>query len=197
MEDLHFALASNPDVPKLELGQHWQSQPDPGLEQTFVRVAWAEDSLLVSATLHDVDIFNAARTLNERTWLLGDTFEMFFKDSETDHYVEFHVTPRNVRLQLIIPGEGLVSSAVQLWDPDLITSHAWREATPSCWFVTAKIPAKAVAMGQPSLAGRQWKFSFCRYDYFRGSPHPILSSSSPLSLPAFHRIGEWETMEFA
>jgi hypothetical protein len=62
--------------------------------------------------------------------------------------------------------------------------------------VLTEIPA-AVAVDAPTaLPDQTWHFSFCRYDYTRGSSHPIISSTSALTQPDFHRLAEWGTLKF-
>src|SRR5204863_1077141 len=83
--------------------QAWLEAEETGFLPATVRVGWRENSLLVFAELTDADVFNGATKLNERTWELGDVFEMFLRSSNGQSYVEFHVTPNNQRLQLRYP----------------------------------------------------------------------------------------------
>jgi hypothetical protein len=45
------------------------------------------------------------------------------------------------------------------------------------------------------LAGQIWQISFGRYDYDM-SGAPVLSSTSPITQPSYHRRHEWREIEF-
>jgi len=59
-----------------------------------------------------------------------------------------------------------------------------------------EIPAASVLDRLCPLPGSQWHFSFCRYDYTRGRPEPVISSTSALAQPDFHRLAEWGNLKF-
>jgi hypothetical protein len=119
------------------------------------------------------------------------------------HYVEFHVTPNNYRLQLRIPDTATLrrAQAANAFDelllPDgVFRSRTWTQAEKRKWFVYAVIPAAAVYGADQPLDGRRWRFSFSRYDYIGGRPEPIISSTSPHAMADFHRRQEWGTLLF-
>jgi hypothetical protein len=185
------------------MGQAWQPALSPDFAPAEVRTGWREDALLVFAALTDRDIHTAATQLNERMWELGDTFEMFLRPADREEYVEFHVTPNNQRLQLRIPNTAAFRRAQAenvlapfLMPEPVFYSTVWAPPRQGQWFVLAEIPASVVC-GAPMLTpGREWLFSFCRYDFTRGAAEPVISSTSPHARADFHRQEEWGVLRF-
>jgi hypothetical protein len=62
--------------------------------------------------------------------------------------------------------------------------------------VLALIPVASVCEHVRPLAGSEWRFSFSRYDYTRGTDAPVISSTSPHAEPSFHRLQEWGMIRF-
>lgn len=188
------------------LSHHW---PGGGHRQAAqVWLGHDEEALHVLARLPDVSICSLATGPNQRMWMLGDTFEMFFQavgqtasGDPIEAYVELHVTPNNHRLQLRFPSERAFREDCSeaafhryvLPDP-MFESQAHIER--GGWTVFAKIPGEFVA-GRPGLlSGQRWRFSFCRYDYDEVPGEPSLSSSSAYKELDFHRLGDWGVLEF-
>jgi len=167
------------------LGQAWLPAPDARLRETEVLVRFAGGALHVSAEMRDDDVFNDATQHNQRTWELGDVFEIFARRDDEERYVEVHVTPDNVRLHLRFDDFGhaarIASIAEVAADPEAIVSTAVR--TPHGWRAGAVVPVVAAP-------GDRLRVSFCRYDATRGQ-ETILSSSSPHPVLSFHRPWEW------
>lgn len=183
------------------LRQAWLVEPEPDFTTAVVRTGWRRNSLLVFAELEDADIFTRATGHNQRMWELGDVLEIFLAPENSASYVEFHVTPNNLRLQLRLPDTATLrrAQAENLFDhlllPDgVFHSHAWTQPENKKWFVYAEIPSASVCSADHQLAGTQWRFSFSRYDYIRGRQEPMISSSSPHAQPDFHRREEWGTL---
>lgn len=180
-------LALGPEVPVwFTLGQAWRAEPEALLRATRVAVTFRTGALHVEADLDDTDVWSAATAHNQRTWELGDVFEIFARRADEAGYVEVHVTPDNVKLHLRFDDheqhrriDGIAAVAR---DPAAIESSARRTATG--WRATAVVPLAA-------RAGDVIFVSFCRYDATRGKPEPVLSSSSPHPVLAFHRPWEW------
>lgn len=167
------------------LGQPWNESPDPALRETRVAVTFRDGALHVVAELDDEDVFNDATAHNQRTWETGDAFEIFARRDDEERYVEVHVTPDNIRLHLRFDDYGhtarIQDIAEVAADPELIESSATRTATG--WRATARVPLDAAP-------GDLLRLSFCRYDATRGRD-PVLSTSSPHPVVAFHRPQEW------
>ncbi|MEZ5965598.1 MAG: hypothetical protein R3F56_17320 [Planctomycetota bacterium] len=167
------------------LGQSWRETAESGLRATRVHASYGEGILHVVADMDDEEVFNDASAHNQRTWELGDVFEIFARPSGSDAYREVHVTPDNVRLHLCFDDFGQAARIGGIEDvaadPDAIVSRAGR--TPNGWSVTAHVPLAAGADGHVFV-------SFCRYDAARGRA-PILSSSSLHPVLSFHRPWEW------
>ena len=200
LEAVRAAFASAEDC---DLRQAWRTEPEPDFAPATVRIGWRGDSLLVFAELDDADIYTRADAPNQQTWELGDVLEMFLSPADAPGYVEFHVTPNNLRLQLRLPDTPALRRAqaanafADLILPDgVFCSRAWTEPDNRKWFVYAEIPALAVVGAVRPLVGSRWRFSFSRYDYVRGRSEPLISSSSPHAQPDFHRRQEWGTMVF-
>lgn len=178
--------------------QAWRDVVEPDFAPGTVRVGWRGESVLVFAELTDEDIFSAATDLNQKTWLLGDTFEIFLQPPGGRAYVELHVTPNNQRLQLRYDDAAARNGA---WEHALVGGKMFRSTTwvwPEVerWFVYVEIPFGEVSGGTLPEAGSRWRFSFSRYDYRRGRVEPVLSSTSAHAEPDFHRQHEWGGLYF-
>jgi glucosamine-6-phosphate deaminase len=183
------------------LRQTWLPTHEGDFAPATVRTGWRDDSLLVLAELTDRDIFSQATGLNQRCWELGDSFEIFLRDETRDGYLELQVTPNNQRLQLRYAGREALERARATGDfgdalisGDAFRSKVWIE--PDRWVVLAEIPSALVCGAPVPLAGRQWRFSFSRYDYTRGRVEPVISSTSPHPQADFHRLQDWGFLRF-
>jgi len=167
------------------LGQPWLPTPEPAFRATRVAVRFAGGVLHVDADMDDDDVFNDATRHNERTWELGDVFEVFARRDDEERYVEVHVTPDNVRLHLRFADFAHVHRIASIdevaADPLAIETAA--ERTVRGWRARVALPL-------PAAPGDVVRVSFCRYDATRGRP-PVISSSSPHPEPSFHRPREW------
>jgi len=135
--------------------------------------------------------------------MLGDTFEIFLRPEGQVGYVEFHVAPNNQRLQLRFAGPEALervrqtgSIASVLVSGPAFTSATWVQPELKRWIVFAEIPVRSVCENPGSMADSQWHFSFGRYDFTRGRPKPVISSTSAHRKPSFHRQEEWGVMQF-
>jgi hypothetical protein len=190
-ENRDSLLAAFAGISPIEMGQAWLAAPDPDFLAAEVRVGRRGNSLIVSATMPDLDIFTKTTDANQRTWELGDVFEMFLKPEGEVFYRELHITPANTRTQLAIAAEGATGEFL----PDgIFASHVWIES--GHWQVFAAIPSEVVTGREEISPGEKWRFSFCRYDAFQDGRQPILSSTSPHPVPKFHRPAEWGVMVF-
>ena len=175
----------------IALGQSWVTEPEPDFLPAEVRVGRSASQVLVLATIPDWDIFTLATEPNQKTWELGDVFEIFLKPENETNYREFHVTPANIRTQLGFSTEG---AAPEFLPDGIFESRVWIES--SRWIVLASIPCAAVTNRTKMDSGERWRFSFCRYDAFQDGRKPVLSSTSPHPVPKFHRPVEWGVMVF-
>ena len=189
--------------PVCALGQAWRPVPEKDWAPGWVRMGWRDGSLRLLAQLEDADIHSEALAHNQRMWELGDVLEIFLQPVPRPDYVELHVTPHNQRLQLRFPGVEAVRQAQAADDfnrwllPDgVFFSRTWIQAAHGRWWVYARIPAAAVCGAPQPLPDTRWRFCFGRYDYTRGRPKPVLSSSSALDQPKFHLPELWGTLEF-
>jgi hypothetical protein len=173
--------------------QGWLESPQPGFLPAEIRVAWTSSRLVVLAEIPDHDIFTLATGPNQRTWELGDVFEIFLQAEDRTDYVELHVTPPNFRLQLHI--ESLGKPATQL-DDGVFSSRVKIDAANQRWTVYAEVPASLVSGRDHILPGESWRFSFSRYDAFRDGRPLVLSSTSPHQAVNFHRTHEWGKITF-
>jgi hypothetical protein len=141
-------------------------------------------------------------TVNERLWELGDTFEIFLRPIDQESYVEFHISPNNLRLQLRFDHRAAeakqqgVFGGGDLMSAEVFSSRTWVMPEIGRWYVLADIPGKFVAERFRPMRGSEWLFSFSRYDYTRGLGNPVISSTSFHLVPDFHRQQEWGRMRF-
>ena len=185
------------------LQQAWQAKQSERFAPGVVRAGWRHNSFLVYAELTDADIFTRASGLNQRTWELGDAFEIFLRPEGQEAYVEFQVTPNNQRLQLRYNNTAALdrarktgSLAEALIPGEAFRSKTWIDDQNSRWHVFAEIPARVVCGSNDSLAGSRWHFSFSRYDYTQGVAEPVISSTSPHAEANFHSQKEWGVLNF-
>lgn len=200
-EDLLDVRAAFRHCSPCRLGQSWLPGPEPDFQPADVRTGWRGDELLVFAELTDLDIYNDAVRLNQKTWELGDVLEIFLRPLEQETYVEFHITPNNQRLQLRIPSTAAIRSAQKsgmfdsfLLPGEVIRSNVWIE--PGKWSAFVRLPAEVVCATAKALPGSEWRFSFSRYDYTRARKGPVISSTSPHPVADFHSQAEWGTLKF-
>lgn len=177
-------------APCCVLRQGWKAL-DADFQAAFARIGVSKTSdgvrtLWILAELRDREVFNAATTRNQRTWELGDVFEIFLAPSGFSSYFEFHVTPGNQVLEREIPLD--CSDSEELWALDEPVLKSWTQIARGrdVWHVLAAIPLEK--LGAQGVS--RFKFSLSRYDATRGQA-PVLSSSSPHADPNFHRIEDW------
>lgn len=201
--DLDAARGAFETAGRIPMRQAWLAKEEPDFAPGAVRVGWSNDSLLLLAELADEDIFTRADGLNQRLWELGDAFEIFLRPVKQSAYAEFQIAPNNERLQLRYPDAEAVHRAREASDfgPYLISGEAFRSAAwvlpaEKKWFAFASIPAGSVCDEPGPLTGRQWRFSFSRYERARNRHEPVISSTSPHSKPEFHRQKDWGVMTF-
>lgn len=200
IEEVRLALQFAVPIP---LTQSWLLEEEPGFCPGIVRMGWRDQSLAVFAELTDADIFNHATGLNQRTWELGDVFEIFLCPANSSSYVELHVTPHNHRLQLRYPDSRAAEIAREmdrfeeyLVSHEVFRSVTWNDGNNGQWALYAEIPVANVTGASGPTDNAEWRFSFCRYEYTRGVTAPVISSTSPHSIPDFHRQHEWGVMTF-
>jgi len=201
--DLNAVRTAFRQAAPVPLRQAWRADVEPEFAPGEVRTGWRGETLFVFAELADADIASRATDHNQRFWELGDTFEIFLQPAGQSAYVELHVAPGNWRIHARFPGRSGPpaaappdSFAAALRPPDAFGSRTWVNVEARAWQVLAEIPA-AIVRGRPEpLEGTTCRFSFCRYDYTRGRDTPVISSSSPHPVPAFHRPEEWGVLRF-
>lgn len=189
-------------VAECSLRQGWRDQPEPRFRPATVRVARYQLDLVVAAELVDEDIFNPVAEFNAPAFPYGDVFEIFVRPESQEVYYELHVSPRNQLFQLRIPSSAHFRmargmSCLEPWKigKPIVRSQVHIDAQAGRWWVVALVPLSIAEDGQP-VDGTRWQFSFCRYDYTRGQPEPVLSSTSPHIRPDFHRQSEWGWLQF-
>ncbi len=173
--------------------QSWLDAPEADFLAAEIRVGWAPSRLVILAEIPDRDIFTQATGPNQRTWELGDVFEIFLKPDDRSDYVELHVTPPNFRLQLQIESQGKPTTQL---DDGVFSSRVKIDTANQKWTVYAEVPASLITGRNHIATGESWLFSFSRYDASRDGRPPILSSTSPHQAINFHRIHEWGKINF-
>jgi len=189
--NLESVMEAFSKAPAIALGQSWLPQPETDFLQAEVRVGCVANQLLVLATIPDLDISTLVTEPNQRTWELGDVFEIFLKPENETHYRELHVTPKNIRTQFGFSGVG---TPAEILPDGIFESRVWIES--GRWIVLASIPCGVITNRSTIQNGERWRFSFCRYDAFQDGRVPVLSSTSPHPVPKFHRPDEWGVLVF-
>lgn len=191
------------EAPCLALAQHWRAEPERDFRGASVRAGWRNETLWIWAEMSDADIWNDATGFNQPLHLRGDVFEIFLRPSGGERYFEFHVAPHNQKLQLCWPDAQSLTKARASVDeetaiePFLMRSEilqSWTHIERDKWGVLAALGWRDLGVEAPQ-SGEIWSFSFGRYDATRGKA-PVLSSTSPHTLPDFHRQSEWGDLVF-
>jgi hypothetical protein len=184
------------------LGQSWRGgESEPGFNPGWARIQWSKSKLHYDAILLGIKPTNRAIRLNQRTWELGDVFEIFLQVGGEPRYVELHVTPENRRLQLLWPVGGLErlrQDAAGL-EEFMVPSADWVQSSthigPGFWVVHVSIPFSVLGL-DPNAPIPPLRTAVCRYDY--GTlEKPVLSSTAPLQAADYHRLNDWQTLELS
>lgn len=189
-------------APLLEFRQHWRASAEALFQPGTVRLGWRGDSFFYLARLQDSHPHTTATARNQRLWLLGDVLELFAGIHGDPAYIECHTAPNGQLLQLLWPNADALAAANTI--PTGITPYLRVDdratfsitTTPSGWSVLGSIPARILSPTQ-GIHGSTWDINFGRYDRTPGLSSPILSATSPLTEPHFHRRAEWTTIRFA
>jgi hypothetical protein len=202
-EDLDTVARAFQRVPGCTLRQSWRVGNEPEFLPATVWAGWRASAIFVFGQLTDATVVTFASRSNERLWELGDVLEIFLRPDGQTAYSEFQIAPNNLQLQLRYASAAALtrarksnSIAEALVHDINFKSHTWTRPELNCWYVLAELPVASVFDAPALLPDARLHFSFCRYDYTRGGTQPVISSSSALSAPDFHRQEEWGTMQF-
>jgi hypothetical protein len=195
--DIDSVQAAFTKAPQFHFAQNWAEQTPPDLRNGTVRIGWQDDRLVYFADLDDRDIFTKATGRNQDLWKLGDVLEIFAGLHGRTGYIEYHTAPNGSILQLFWPDADALASVGRTAHLDDFkrsdpTSDARVFKRKGGWQVVGWVTAEA--MGLPPgtrLENRTLDLNFGRYDATHDGTPPVLSSTSPLTKPAYHRRHEW------
>ena len=175
--------------------------------KTSARMLWDDKYLYIGAELQDKDIYGFHKEHDSTTWE-DDVFEIFIKPrDDSPHYYEFHVTPRNTTLDMLIVRRGAAAGTKRwsIFESGMITAvkingtlNNWKDEDQN-WSVEIAIPLSAFndTTSLPRVNDR-WKFALCRYDYSVYLEKGVeLSSSAYLSAVNFHLFKDYDTLYFS
>lgn len=172
----------------------------------LVRVGWSGTSIYLLAELKDEYIFTRATRFNQMLWVLGDCFEIFLQRTGEPQYLEFHIAPNNMVLQLLYSSHADFSQNRKLPEKEflhrfavkksILTSNVWAAPDEHRWSIAASIDLRLLAPQLTTLAEEEWRFNFSRYDYPAGGGRPVLSSTSVLRVLDFHFQEDWGSLHF-
>jgi hypothetical protein len=139
---------------------------------------------------------------NQPLWQLGDVLELFAGVKGSVPYVEYHAAPNGVILQLLWSDSAALKEFAETGDlagfalrDDKAFSKVRQKA--GSWEVYGELPASSVPGNSgKDLAGEAWEINFGRYEYSDNNETFVLSSTSPLTQPAYHRRQEWRQIVF-
>lgn len=184
------------------LTQSWlRGSVDSAFNPGWARIRWAASALHYDIILLGSQPRNRARSLNERTWELGDVCEIFVQVVGQEQYLEIHITPENQRLQLRWPADGLARfrEGQTEFGAFTVEHRDWMQSAtrlgPGFWIVHAILPFTCLDL-EPTAEVPTLRTAICRYDYEAGTS-PVLSSTALLSAPDFHRPREWHTLKLS
>ena len=188
-------------APSLALGQAWREKPEENFRPGTVRIGWQPDALAILANLKDEAIFTAATGDNQHLWSLGDVFELFLRNLEREEYLELHVAPNGLRLQLRFPDtqaiQNLRSGENTLKDYMIdapLFDFSIRTVSGG-WAIRARVPLTSLGISSERKSGIALLASFSRYDYADEKSPPVLSSTSAHKELNYHRQQEWTRLD--
>jgi hypothetical protein len=172
-----------------------------------VRVAHDCCHLYILAQMEDTDIYNRADAMNQKTWMLGDVFEIFLRPESQEAYYEFHLTPENQVLQLRMASEKdfyrqrRVDKKYSFFEQCQISEVILKSRTRimqdlNQWWVMVSLPLDRISEKKAWEPTDVWRVSFSRYDYTRGVQEPLLSSTSQHLKVDFHDQSCWQRLVF-
>jgi hypothetical protein len=191
------------EAPTLVFQQSWRTEISGKAIPSTVRILHDEEDLWVFADLKDKEIFNPAKEFNQMTTTEGDVLEIFLRPENQETYYEFHVTPDSVitqfrwtiRFDRYELAKARKKETDFLCSKPLFQSKARIQKADFYWQVLARIPLQQL-LDNPQTEVKDWRISFARYNHSKGRK-PILSSTSMLKEPSFHRIEEWTNIRLA
>ncbi len=181
--------------------QPWNASTDPGFRLGDARLSWTPAALHVEAHLTDDDVISRTTGDNQKSWELGDVFEIFVQIEGHPGYAELHVTPNQHRVQLDLPGprgRPTPEAAPLAFDKMLVTPVRFdgkATRTTTGWRVIATIPASIFSLDR-FAPGQRLRVAFSRYDATTGQP-PVLSTTAAHRRIDFHRPTEWSAIVLA
>ena len=194
-------LAAFADAPAWNFAQAWLAVPEPGFRPGSVRLGWCGGRFCYLADLSDDLPVTSASGRNEPLWQLGDVLELFAGVHGQPAYIEYHTAPNGCILQLQWPDSKALASVREISDlarftvcDDVASSRV--RFTPHGWQVYGELPLLSLPGAPAELAGQVWDVSFGRYDSGGPDTPQILSSTSPLTRPSYHRRDEWRRVRF-
>jgi hypothetical protein len=189
-------------APTWSFNQAWLKRRQRGFCGGEVRFGWRGDRLLYFAGLQDRNAHSTAKRRNDWLWALGDVVEIFAGAHRQAGYIEYHTAPNGLTLQLFWPDSAALRTVKARADLGRFVREddaavAKVRLEENGWLVYGEISSDALGVpGGKSLAGQVWDLSFGRYDYQYDGTSFVLSSTSPLRQPDFHRRREWRQICF-
>ena len=203
MNQPFITLTQGQSSPPLVFRQAWRDVEEGDLRPAWALVRREASQLVVLAELKDDDVYNAESRSHQPFYRHGDVFEIFLRPARQETYTELHVGPDNQTFHLRIPSAELFlrhRADPEAWRRWLVperrfASRVFVDPAAATWRIEASIPFSLVG-DSPVQPGDRWLFSFSRYDYTRGRPEPVLSSTSPHTELNYHAQSEWGTLVF-
>ena len=186
---------------RLIMRQHWLGKGAFPHEGGHAFIGASSTSLSFYVFMNDSHIFSHATADNQKMWTLGDVAEIFVKPGGSrDDYWEFHVTPNNFLMDILITNrKDYIEGKISWSDVVSAKSYASKNVTvcEDLWTVSLNIPWKAFGHTDRPEPGSKWQIAICRYNYSVSiNNNPELSSTAPLSAPGFHRYEEFTELIF-
>lgn len=196
------AIAALADAPALTYGQHWLPTLQPEFRGGSIKLGWRGNRFYAFGDLADELPTTRATKRNEHLYLLGDVLELFAGVTGESTYIEYHYSPNGLTFQLLWPqllSEAMAAGAGKKVDDFVICDDDTRylvRIIPGGWQVLIDLPAAAIGSSADTLSGLTWDVSFGRYDSLSENGPSILSNTSALTKPSYHRRDEWRQVRF-
>ncbi len=189
----NFSVIHNYPGLKYDLKQHWSKSFSKNNSAGSVLFSYNNKGFLVLAELLDSDPFSLVTKDNDQTWVKGDLFEILIQEQGVESYWEFHFTPNNFSLQMLLPNKATIRG---IYRGDAF-EHLFKTQTgvrfetkkhPQGWNLKAYLPWKLFGKSQTSS---HWLYVFARNDMGRHRKNSEISASGNFTKIYFHDQKYW------
>ena len=139
-------------------------------------LVFEEDAIHLYGVMCDRENFSMADHDNQELWLLGDAFELFFRCSGREDYLEFQTAPNGIRLELHIQDYRTFRNVPfkdRICSCGLEVNNRY-DAEKQLWYSEMRIPFSGMGLTRENIKGSS--FTVIRQNHFRDKEREITAS---------------------